>query len=171
LSRYHGQARLQGAAALLVCHASDAGALINHSGCALHTLSMRCRAAAAHALLAMQCFNHFSLYLKGREELVVTVYHGAMSRYTPPPMARITISGCGPRPCACLLCVLQQQQQQQQQQQRRRRRRRREQARAHRMVQPCLTLASMRTLPACCTGWAGSPRACRPPAQQRTSRM
>jgi hypothetical protein len=48
---------------------------------------------ALNAHPARQCFNHFSLYLKGREELVVTVYHGALTAYTPPPLARITISG------------------------------------------------------------------------------
>lgn len=53
-------------------------------------------------LLLLQCFNHFSLYLKGREELVVTVYHGDASQYRPPPLARITLAGYV---CACRSCL------------------------------------------------------------------
>jgi hypothetical protein len=40
-----------------------------------------------------QCFSHFTLYLKGREELVVTIYHGDSTQYRPPPLARITLTG------------------------------------------------------------------------------
>lgn len=43
----------------------------------------------------LKCFNHFSLYLKGREELVVTIYHGLLPATTPPPMARLTTPGGG----------------------------------------------------------------------------
>lgn len=42
----------------------------------------------------LKCFSNFSLYLKGREELVVTVYHGDLSQHKPPPLARITLAGC-----------------------------------------------------------------------------
>lgn len=35
---------------------------------------------------SLKCFEHFQLYLKGREELVVTVYHGMHSPRTPPPI-------------------------------------------------------------------------------------
>jgi len=31
----------------------------------------------------MQCFTHFQLYLKGREELVVTVFRGEQSPLQP----------------------------------------------------------------------------------------
>eukprot|EP00877_Chromochloris_zofingiensis_P014362 jgi/Chrzof1/917/Cz01g33160.t1 len=41
----------------------------------------------------MKCFAHFSLYLKGREELVVTVYHGLLSPRTPPPITRVPTVG------------------------------------------------------------------------------
>jgi hypothetical protein len=42
----------------------------------------------------MQCFMHFNLYLKGREELVVTIYTGkdAVSR-APEPIFRALKSG------------------------------------------------------------------------------
>ena len=36
-----------------------------------------------------QCFSHFALYLKGREELVVTIYHGPLSPCHQPPIARV----------------------------------------------------------------------------------
>lgn len=42
----------------------------------------------------MQCFANFSLYLKGREELVVTVYHGDLPEHKRPQLARITLAGC-----------------------------------------------------------------------------
>lgn len=41
-----------------------------------------------------QCFAYFSLYLKGREELVVTVYHGPQAG-TAPHIARLTAPGYG----------------------------------------------------------------------------
>lgn len=40
----------------------------------------------------LKCFAHFALYLKGREELLVTVFHGLLPSHAP-PMARISISG------------------------------------------------------------------------------
>lgn len=46
--------------------------------------------------LAAQCFSHFSLYLKGREELVVTIYHGLLPASQQPPIARVGSVGCGP---------------------------------------------------------------------------
>lgn len=55
-----------------------------------------CRRSASpdHVCIAcLQCFSHFSLYLKGREELVVTVYHGDPWQYKTPPLARITLAG------------------------------------------------------------------------------
>lgn len=55
---------------------------------ATQLLSLRVRTA-------VQCFSHFTLYLKGREELVVTVYHGDPTQHRPPPLARITLAGCG----------------------------------------------------------------------------
>lgn len=40
-----------------------------------------------------QCFSHFALYLKGREELVVTIYHGVLSPGQQPPIARVSSVG------------------------------------------------------------------------------
>ena len=37
----------------------------------------------------LQCFQHFVLYLKGREELVVTIYHGLRSPQQQPPITRV----------------------------------------------------------------------------------
>lgn len=37
----------------------------------------------------VQCFSQFALYLKGREELVVTIYHGLLSPRNQPPIARV----------------------------------------------------------------------------------
>ncbi|KAF8063829.1 hypothetical protein HT031_003686 [Scenedesmus sp. PABB004] len=42
----------------------------------------------------LKCFNHFSLYLKGREELVVTVYHGPLPASGSQPIARLSLPGC-----------------------------------------------------------------------------
>lgn len=53
-----------------------------------------CCVNAAVYICAPQCFSHFTLYLKGREELVVTVYHGdPTQQHRPPPLARITLAG------------------------------------------------------------------------------
>jgi hypothetical protein len=41
------------------------------------------------ALVCAQCFSHFSLYLKGREELVVTIYHGVIPASQQPPITRV----------------------------------------------------------------------------------
>lgn len=40
-----------------------------------------------------QGFAHFNLYLKGREELVVTIYHGHLSPRSPAPIARVSTMG------------------------------------------------------------------------------
>lgn len=40
---------------------------------------------------SLRCFNHFSLYLKGREELLVTVYHGQLSPQASPPFGMIGV--------------------------------------------------------------------------------
>ncbi|KAI8477151.1 MAG: hypothetical protein J3K34DRAFT_453096 [Monoraphidium minutum] len=37
----------------------------------------------------LKCFSHFSLYLKGREELVVTIFHGLIPASQQPPIARV----------------------------------------------------------------------------------
>mmetsp|Transcript_44128 Transcript_44128/g.112628 ORF Transcript_44128/g.112628 Transcript_44128/m.112628 type:complete len:237 (-) Transcript_44128:116-826(-) len=37
----------------------------------------------------LRCFTHFSLYLKGREEVLVTVYHGATSPQASPPFGMV----------------------------------------------------------------------------------
>lgn len=43
----------------------------------------------------LKCFAHFSLYLKGREELVATIFHGALSPSAqPPPIAKVGSVGC-----------------------------------------------------------------------------
>jgi hypothetical protein len=43
----------------------------------------------------LQCFSHFTLYLKGREELVMTIYHGLLSPRTPPPIHKVSTVRCG----------------------------------------------------------------------------
>mmetsp|Transcript_23956 Transcript_23956/g.66542 ORF Transcript_23956/g.66542 Transcript_23956/m.66542 type:complete len:244 (-) Transcript_23956:186-917(-) len=40
---------------------------------------------------SLRCFAHFSLYLKGREELLVTVYHGATSPGASPPFGMVGV--------------------------------------------------------------------------------
>ncbi|GBF98682.1 hypothetical protein Rsub_11396 [Raphidocelis subcapitata] len=41
----------------------------------------------------LKCFSNFSLYLKGREELVVSIYHGPLSPRHRPPIDRVTSVG------------------------------------------------------------------------------
>lgn len=66
------------------------GRLLQHGDSCNLLISSIKRASCGFLL---QCFNHFSLYLKGREELVVTIYHGLLPATTPPPMARLTTPG------------------------------------------------------------------------------
>eukprot|EP00879_Flechtneria_rotunda_P030288 GHRR01032905.1.p1 GENE.GHRR01032905.1~~GHRR01032905.1.p1 ORF type:complete len:204 (+),score=51.87 GHRR01032905.1:381-992(+) len=40
----------------------------------------------------LKCFIHFNLYLKGREELVVTVYHGLLPPTAPSPISWLDLS-------------------------------------------------------------------------------
>lgn len=68
----------------------------------MHT-SARARSTALHARMhtpgpprPAQCFSNFALYLKGREELVVTIHHGLQSPCQTPPIARVGSIGCGP---------------------------------------------------------------------------
>jgi len=78
-------------------HASATALLPRHSGSAVPPLLKPTPSFTAHMLLLIspsQCFTNFSLYLKGREELVVTIFHGLLSPRQQPPINRVGSVGC-----------------------------------------------------------------------------